>query len=78
MLNIGILGLGEGRSTMSAALQSSKLRLAMICDAKQELCEQRAKEFDFHRHTTSYQQMLDDAAIDIIAIYTRTTCMRST
>src|SRR5437879_1675703 len=70
MLRLGILGLGEGRSTMSAALQSDKLELKMICDAKPELCRQRAKEFDFPHFTTDYRQMLDDPDIDAIAIYT--------
>lgn len=70
MLKLGILGLGEGRSTMSAALQSNKYELKVICDRNIDLCKQRAKEFDFHRYTTSYQDMLDDADIDVIAIYT--------
>ncbi|BAV05178.1 Predicted dehydrogenase [Filimonas lacunae] len=70
MLNIGILGLGEGRSTMSAALNSKKFRLKTVCDRNEELCKQRAKEFDFHSYTTSYQDMLDDKEIDVIAIYT--------
>jgi len=70
MLNIGILGLGEGRSTMSAALNSSKLKLKTICDANEELCKQRCKEFDFKDSTTKYDDMLKDAEIDIIAIYT--------
>ena len=70
MLRLGILGLGEGRSTMSAALESNKLELASICDRNEELCRQRAKEFDFPHYTTNYQQLLDDDSIDIIAIYT--------
>jgi len=70
MLRLGILGLGEGRSTMSAALQSKKYELKTICDANEELCRQRGKEFDFHNYTTSYQQMLEDSDIDVIAIYT--------
>ena len=70
MLRLGILGLGEGRSTMSAALQSKKLELKMICDRNEELVKQRQKEFDFHNSTNDYQQMLDDKDIDIIAIYT--------
>ncbi len=37
MLTLGILGLGEGRSTMSAALQSRKWTLKMICDMKEDL-----------------------------------------
>lgn len=70
MLNIAILGLGEGRSTMSAALKSSKLELVKICDRNEELCKQRAKEFDFHAYTTNYDDLLNDKTIDIIAIYT--------
>ncbi|MCJ8210006.1 Gfo/Idh/MocA family oxidoreductase [Mucilaginibacter sp. RS28] len=70
MLKLGILGLGEGRSTMSAALASDRYELKTICDRNQELCEYRAKEFDFHNYTTNYQEMLDDSEIDVIAIYT--------
>lgn len=70
MLKIGILGLGEGRSTISAVLNSKKVQLKTMCDLSEEACKQRAKEFDFHSYTTSYQEMLDDKEIDIIAIYT--------
>lgn len=70
MLIIGILGVGEGRSTMSAALQSKKLHLKIICDHNEELCKQRCKEFDFINYTTNYEDLLNDAEIDIIAIYT--------
>ncbi|MBS7564910.1 Gfo/Idh/MocA family oxidoreductase [Mucilaginibacter sp. Bleaf8] len=70
MLRLGILGLGEGRSTMSAALQSPKWELKMVCDRNIDLCKQRAKEFDFHQYTTEYQDMLNNAEIDAIAIYT--------
>lgn len=69
-LTIGILGLGEGRSTMSAALNSSKLKLKTICDRNEEICRQRCKEFGFENYTTRYEDMLSDPAIDIIAIYT--------
>ncbi len=70
MLKLGILGLSEGRSTMSAALQSKKIELANVCDINEELCRLRVKEFKFHSYTTNYQDMLDDLSIDIIAIYT--------
>ncbi len=70
MLTIGILGLGEGRSTISAALQSDKLKLKMICDLNVKLCRKRGDEFKLHDYTTDYQDMLNDKAIDIIAIYT--------
>src|SRR5215831_4531514 len=70
MLGLGILGLGEGRSTISAALASEKYELKMICDRNEELCRQREKEFDFHQYTTRYEDMLNNPAIDVIAIYT--------
>ena len=70
MLTIGILGLGEGRSTMSAALQSRKLKLKTICDVNEDMCRLRCKEFQFDNYTTRYEDMLNDPEIDIIAIYT--------
>ncbi|HEY9003471.1 MAG TPA: Gfo/Idh/MocA family oxidoreductase [Mucilaginibacter sp.] len=70
MLKLGVLGLGEGRSTMSAALHSPKYELKMVCDRNVELCKQRGEEFNFHSYTTNYQEMLDDPEIDVIAIYT--------
>ena len=70
MLRIGILGLGEGRSTMSAALKSELLELRMICDLNEDLCKQRAREFGFDKYTTSYLEMLEDKSIDLVAIYT--------
>ncbi len=70
MLNLGILGLGEGRSTISAALQSKKWNLKMICDLDIALCRKRADEFKMYEYTTEYTEMLEDASIDVIAIYT--------
>jgi predicted dehydrogenase len=70
MLKIAILGLGEGRSTMSAALQSEKCELKMICDRSLDTCKKRAEEFNFHQYTTEYQDMLNNPDIDLIAIYT--------
>jgi predicted dehydrogenase len=70
MLTLGILGLGEGRSTMSAALNSSKVKLKTICDMNEDLCKQRSKEFQFFNYTRKYDDMLNDPEIDIIAIYT--------
>ncbi len=70
MLKLAILGLGEGRSTMSAALQSEKIALHKICDLNEDLCRKRAKEFDFHQWTTRYEDLLEDPEIDIIGIYT--------
>jgi predicted dehydrogenase len=70
MLRLGILGLGEGRSTISAALASAKIDLKMICDSNRDLCRQRADEFKVYEYTTEYSDMLEDPDIDAIAIYT--------
>lgn len=70
MISVGILGLGEGRSTISAVLQSDRLRLKMICDKNTDLCRKRADEFKVYEYTTDYEDMLKDESIDIIAIYT--------
>src|SRR5690348_10503238 len=70
MLRLGILGLGEGRSTMSAALNSDKWELRQICDLNEALCRGRAKEFDYPHYTLRYQEMLEDPEIDVIGIYT--------
>lgn len=70
MLKIAILGLGEGRSTMSAALNSNKVQLIKVCDLNESLCKKRAKEFDFPHYTTNYNDLLENPEIDLIAIYT--------
>lgn len=70
ILKLGILGLGEGRSTISAALQSPMYELKKMCDLSIDMCRKRAEEFGFHQYTTNYQELLDDPEIDVIAIYT--------
>jgi len=67
---MGVVGLGEGRSILSAALNSDRWELAKMCDLNRELCERRAEEFGFREWTTDYKELLDDPSIDVIAIYT--------
>lgn len=69
-LTMGVLGLGEGRSIISAVLQSEDWELGNICDLNQELCKERCREFKIDKYTTSYQEMLSDKTIDVIGIYT--------
>ena len=69
-LKLGVLGLGEGRSILSAALNSELWELAQMCDLNEELCKERAAEFRFPRYTTRMEEMLADRSIDVIAIYT--------
>lgn len=69
-LTMGVLGLGEGRSIISAVQHSEYWELGNICDLNEELCKERCREFSFDKYTTSYEEMLQDASIDVIGIYT--------
>ncbi len=69
-LSMGVVGLGEGRSIISAVLNSPDWELGCICDLNEELCRQRCREFGVSRYTTSYEEMLADTSIDVIGIYT--------
>lgn len=69
-LRMGVLGLGEGRSIISAVLSSKDWELGCICDLNEELCKERCEEFGVSNYTTSYEEMLADETIDVIGIYT--------
>ncbi len=67
---LGVLGLGEGRSIISAALASEHWRIGNVCDKNEDLCRERQQEFSLLRSTTRYEDLLADPEIDTIAIYT--------
>lgn len=69
-LVLGVLGLGEGRSIISAVLGNSYYELGNICDLNEELCKKRMQEFNLSKYTTRYEDMLEDDDIDVIGIYT--------
>ncbi len=69
-LTMGVLGLGEGRSIISAVQQSELWELGNICDLNEALCRERCREFGFGSYTTEYGDMLKDPKIDVIGIYT--------
>src|SRR5688572_33432273 len=69
-LRLGVLGLGEGRSILSAALASEMWELAQMCDLNEDLCRERATEFRFEKYTARMAEMLADPSIDVVAIYT--------
>ena len=69
-LGLGVLGLGEGRSIISAGLNSELWDVAQVCDLNEELCRARCAEFGLSRYTTSYEHMLADPAVDVVGIYT--------
>jgi len=69
---MGVLGLGEGRSIISAILNSEYWEIGKICDLNETLGEERIREFQLPANcfTTRYEDMLSDPNIDIIGIYT--------
>ncbi|MCC6422248.1 MAG: Gfo/Idh/MocA family oxidoreductase [Phycisphaerales bacterium] len=69
-LGLGVIGLGEGRSIMSAALSSDYWNLIRVCDLDTQILRKRAAEFEFDACTTRFEELLDDKNIDVIAIYT--------
>lgn len=69
-LGLGVLGLGEGRSIISAATSSPLWSVAMLCDTNEALCRERCREFSLSTFTTSYEAMLADPAVDVVGIYT--------
>lgn len=69
-LGLGVLGLGEGRSIISAALNSELWDLVLLCDINESLCRERCAEFKFDRYTTSFDELLADPQVDVVGIYT--------
>src|SRR5712671_6221048 len=67
---LGVLGLGEGRSIISAALASEHWHIGNVCDMNESLCRERQQEFSLPGYTTRYEDLLADPEIDTIAIYT--------
>ena len=71
---LGVLGLGEGRSIMSAALCSKDWELVEICDLNEQICKERIEEFrqDWTnpKYTLSYEEMLKNDDVEVIGIFT--------
>lgn len=71
-LGLGVLGLGEGRSIISAGVHSDLWRVAALCDLNAELGRARCAEFglDASLYTNSYAALLANPAVDVVGIYT--------
>jgi predicted dehydrogenase len=67
---IGIIGLGEGKSILRAAVDSEFWETRMICDLNEDLCRQMQKEYGVPDYTTDYSTMLENPEIDAVGIYT--------
>jgi len=69
-LGLGVLGLGEGRSIISGALNSELWEVILLCDLNDELGRERCQEFGMSRFTTSFDELLADARVEVVGIYT--------
>lgn len=71
-LGLGVLGLGEGRSIISAGLNSDLWEVAQLCDINEQLGRERCREFALapERFTASLEALLANNAVDVVGIYT--------
>jgi predicted dehydrogenase len=71
-LGLGVLGLGEGRSIISAGLHSPLYDVVALCDLDSEVGRRRCAEFQIplQNFTADYDDLLNDPKIDVIGIYT--------
>ena len=69
-LGLGVLGLGEGRSIISAGVHSDLWNVVCLCDTNDALAQERCAEFGLTDYTTDYDAMLADPAVDVVGIYT--------
>lgn len=69
-LGLGVLGLGEGRSIISAALNSKLWQVIQLCDLNEQLGRERCREFSLGNFTRSFDALLADPRVDVVGIYT--------
>src|ERR1051326_4335427 len=71
-LRLGVLGLGEGRSIISAGRNSALWDVVQLCDLDADLGAERCREFDLAPNcfTTSFNELLANDAVDVVGIYT--------
>lgn len=69
-LGLGVLGLGEGRSIISAGINSELWNVVQLCDINESLGRERCREFNLNCFTTSFDELLANPAVDVVGIYT--------
>ncbi len=69
-LGLGVLGLGEGRSIISAGVTSDLWDVVMLCDLNEDLRRARSAEFGVGAHTGDLAELLANPAVDAVGIYT--------
>jgi predicted dehydrogenase len=67
-LRAGIIGLGVGQSHAKGYLSSPQAELIAVCDANETRLNDWASKWDISGRYTDYQQMLDEADLDIVSV----------
>jgi len=69
---LGVLGLGEGRSIISAGVHSDLWQVVALCDLNEQLGRERCEEFKLPAaaFTASIETLLAHPAVDVVGIYT--------
>ena len=67
---LGVVGLGEGRSIISAGLHSDRWEVVQLCDLDADLRARRCREFGIESDTGSLDELLANPAVDAVGIYT--------
>ena len=71
-LGLGVLGLGEGRSIISAGAQSAQWQVVAVCDLNEALGRERCAEFRLPAacFTKNFDDVLANPAVEVVGIYT--------
>lgn len=71
-LGLGVLGLGEGRSIISAGVRSSMWKVVGLCDLNDKLGHERCHEFGLPPtlFTPDMDELLTNPGVDVVGIYT--------
>lgn len=70
MINVAILGLGQGQSHLRAFQMIEGSRVVALCDQDRALAERVGRECNVTKTCTDYAQLLDDKCIDLIVVAT--------
>ncbi len=60
MLNVGIVGLGQGQSHLRAFQMIEGSRVVAVCDTDAALAQRVARECDVRHAYTQYEHLLED------------------
>ena len=70
MINVGILGLGQGQSHLRAFQMIDGSRVSAVCDLDTALAARVARDCNVPNIYTHYEQLLGDKTIDLIVVAT--------